>query len=212
MVYVGCMVARIINKTADKILIIGPIYDKIEKLNKIKELSQNYDYIIFNGSLCYPYDDLELVKTRIAKFNEQFNTYKSIYVVSHYDLLLAKLLYDNNKNKEIFKWIMSKPNIVLINFKNQTNMIVTNGGIIKSMTRESLSNDIETTFISKIDNEPWHKKYVGKNGYVVSNNPLTNQKPKFYPFSVQIGNVYNEKVQIYAQEAGPYGLKKTILL
>lgn len=91
-------------------------------------------------------------------------------------------------------------------------MIVTGGGILPSMNRDVLIDNLETSFVSNIDQVPWHKKYTGLIGYVISNNPLTSQKPKFYPFSAQIGNVYSEKVQVYAQEAEVYGLKRTILL
>lgn len=206
------MAARIISKTANKVLVIGPIYDKIEKFSKIQELAPNYDNVIFNGGLCYPFDKLSEVEKRITQFNETFKSYKTIYVINQHDLLCAKYLYDTLQGFNIFKWIMRKPNVVLMKFKNQTNMIVTGGGIIPTMNRESLTDNLETSFVSNIDGKPWHKKYTGLMGYVISNNPLTSQKPKFYPFSIQLGNQYSQNVQVYAQEVEPYGLKRTILL
>lgn len=206
------MVAKIINKNADKILVVGPIYDRIDKLKKIQELCDDYSHVIFNGSLCYPYDDISEVESRIKEMNELLHSHKIIYNASNYDWLCARHLYDNNLRTSVLKWIQSKSNVVMINFKNQTNLIITSGGVIPSMNREIILNNLETSFVSNFGEVPWHKRYTGLMGYVISNNPLTFQKPKFYPYSAQIGNIYSPKVQIYAQEIEPYGLKRTILL
>lgn len=212
MVYAGLMTAKIIFKNANKILVVGPIYDQIDKLNKIEEMLPNYDKVIINGSLCYPYDNLEKVKQRVSRISQLLRSFKVLYNVSQHDLLCAQYLYDNFKDPELLKWITDKPNVIMINFKNQTNLIVTGGGIAPNMSKELLTNSLETSFVSLIDNEPWQKKYVGLMGYVIGNNPLTNQKPKFYPNSAQLGNIYSENVKVYAQEVEPYGLKRTILL
>ena len=206
------MVVKNIHKSANKILVVGPIYDQIDKLNKIEEMLPNYDRIIINGSLCYPFNNLEQVQQRVSRISQLLRSYKIVYNISRHDLLCAQHLYNNSKYPKLLNWILNKPNITTITFQNQTNLIVTGGGITSTMNRDMLYDNLETSFVSNIGQEPWHKKYVGMLGYVISNNPLTNQKPKFYPYSAQIGNIYSENVKVYAQEAEPFGLKRTILL
>jgi len=108
--------------------------------------------------------------------------------------------------------LISKPNVIIINFVSQSSLIVTCGGVLPKMTKSQLSDNLETSFISNIENKPWHKFYGGGYGYIISNNPLTDKEPAFYNYSAQIGNVYSKSCQVYAQEVDQFGLKKTILL
>jgi hypothetical protein len=206
------MTARILKKISNKILVISPIYDKLEKLERVKKFIPFYEYIIFNGSLCFPYDNLNLVEQRIEKMDTFLQNYKVIYNLSHHDLLLSKYLYENSIGSNIQNWLMDKPNVIIIEFKNQTTTIVTGGGVIPSMDRKSLTNNLETSFVSNIEGVPWHQKYNGLYGYIISNNPLTFQKPQFHRYSAQIGNDYGPETEVYAQEVSPFGLKRTILL
>lgn len=203
------MVALTLQNSNHKILIVGAIYDKIDKLKNAISLKDNYDFIIINGNLCYPNDDLNQVRDRVKIMDDYLSSGRIIYNVGQYDLQLMAKLDDNDELKE---WIKNKPNIILINFTNQTSMIVTGGGVSPQMSKPDLYDNLETSFISYIQEEPWHKLYGGGMGYVISNNPLTQKEPQFYHYSAQIGNVYSEMVQIYAQEADQFGLKKTILL
>jgi len=86
------------------------------------------------------------------------------------------------------------------------------GHLIQNMNNLKLENNIETSFISTINGQSWHKSYHGIYGYVVSNSPLTFEKPQFYNYSAQIGNDYGINTNVYAQEIESTGLKKTILL
>lgn len=203
------MVALTLSNSNHKILIIGPIYDKIDKLQRAISLKDNYDLLIFNGNLCYPNDDLNLVKDRIRLMDQHLQTGKIIYNIGQFDLQLMNKLEDNNPLKE---WIKERPNVILINFQNQTSLIITGGGLTPKIVKKDLYDNLELTFVSYIQNESWHKLYGGNLGYVISNNPLTKKEPQFYNYSAQIGNFYDKEVQVYAQEADQFGLKKTILL
>jgi hypothetical protein len=205
----SCLILR---KNLSKVLVIGPIYDKLEKLKRAGNLIENYDLTIFNGSLCYPNDDLDQVEQRIELMNEFLKTGKVVYNLSNYDLELSHLLYEKKQGPKIQYWLQDKPNVVIIEFKNQSNCIITSGGMNPKFNRESLLDNIETSFISNINGVPWHKTYSGLYGYVISNNPLTDKEPQFHSYSAQIGNVYNSETQVYAQEVEPFGLKRTILL
>lgn len=203
------MAALTINNFDGKILIIGPIYDKIDKLEKAISLIPNYDLTIFNGNLCYPNNNTSEVVSRIDKIDSFLKTKKVLYNIGNYDLMLLR----QTDNDYIANWLNSKPNVIIIEFIRGTYLIITSGGITKNMNSiMKLYDNIETSFVSKIDNEPWHSSYRGKLGYVVSNNPLTDEYPKFYDFSAQIGNQYSTNNNVYAQEVDQNGLQNTIFL
>jgi hypothetical protein len=201
------MPAILISKSFKKILIIGPIYDKIDKLSVISDMASNYDCIIFNGGICFPGEE-EQVKKRIDKMKQFIDTYKSIYIAGRTDYLFA----NKTKNKEIYDWINSCSNIGIFEFPTRF-VLVMDGGIPNNIyVRSQLYDNLEVSFVSKIDNKPWHEIYDGSVGYVISNNPLTSGPPQYYNHSMRLGNFYNSNAPIYAQEADEIGLKRIILI
>lgn len=206
------MTACIIKNSNYKFLVIGPIYNQLDKLKNIENKFSTYDMIIFNGNLCYPFDDLSAVKRRIDIMKEYQKSGKVIYNNGSYDYQFHKNLLENQMNIDIQKWIQLNSNVVIIGFDNQTTVIVTAGGITSKMNKTDLIDNLETTFVSEIDGVSWHKMYGGAHGYIISNNPLTKKKPQFYNFSAQIGNLYEENCNVFAQEVTRQGLGQTILL
>jgi hypothetical protein len=207
------MTAHIVSKNVNKVLVVGPVYDKTEKLNRVQNMIPNYDYVIFNGGLCYPNENILEVKQRTNRMDQLIKTGRVIYSADAHDLKLASSLYAADSDPQLLNWILSKPNVVIVNFvKSQTTTIITGGGVGPKMNREVLMDNLETTFISKINGVSWHKIYGGTYGYIISNNPLTLKEPQFYSFSAQIGNSYGPETQVYAQEVEGLGLKRTILL
>jgi len=190
-----------------KVLIVGAIYDKIEKFSIIENIRSQYEFVIFNGGLCFPSDNIAKIANRINKIQELMNN-KTIYLSGRFDLSLLL----NIDNTEISNWILRNSNVAIIKFPKY-NAIVTDGGIPPNINDiKKLYNNIETSFISNIDNKSWHESYNGGLGYVISNNPLTNDFPKYYNYSMQLGNNYGLESNVYAQEIDEVGLKKTILL
>jgi hypothetical protein len=201
------MVALILEKFQKKLLVVGPIYDKIKILQSQQELWDQQELVIFNGNLCYPNDNLDQVEARIEMMEKLLQSGKFIYNVGHQDLLLMKQLEQNNQYSEIVAWIKNKYNVIQINFLNQYNLIITNGGLTSEMKKSDLQNNLETSFVSNIDGQPWHHWYGGKYGYVISNHPLTQEPPRFYNFSLQMGNTYHDKNLTYATQIGQYGVE-----
>jgi hypothetical protein len=199
------MVAFTVKNCQQKVLVVGPIYDKIEKLQKIKEIEHNYQYIIFNGNLLYPYVNTNELEERIKLFDNK----KWLFNVGQFDLLA---LLNRELSSNVSKWINSKPNVIIIEFINKTNLIILGGGVIPKMNKRDLLDSLEVSFVSNFNNEIWHKSYGGGYGYIISNNPLTDKEPAFYNYSMQLGNVFSPDNKVYAQEADQYGLKETILL
>jgi hypothetical protein len=207
------MTAYNLKKNMNKVLVVGPIYDKLDKLNNVINLIDNYDQVIFNGGLCYPDINPLEIKNRLSKMDKLIKSKKVIYNIDAHDLRCAHKYNSLNIDSEIVDWVWSKPNVIIIMFvKQQTTTIVTGGGINPSMNYHTLSDNLETSFISKINGVSWHQLYGGMSGYIISNNPLTFQEPQFHKFSAQIGNAYGHETQVYAQELDGLGLKKTILL
>jgi hypothetical protein len=195
-------------KMSGKILVVGPIYDKIEKLAVVEKMIPQYNTIIFNGGLCYPSDDLSKVSHRISEIQKLMDHHKVIYLAGRSDYLLLETLDD----VLISNWIRMRPNIALVAFPNRT-VLITDGGLPSTVKNsKDLNNNLEVSFISKIKEKPWHQSYNGGLGYVVSNNPLTSEYPQYYSYSMQLGNSYGPESKVYAQEINEMGLKQTILL
>jgi hypothetical protein len=191
----------------ERILVVGPVYDRLDKLEKILNMAPDYGLVIINGNLTFPCDNLDEVQKRID-FIDKHLSKNIIYNMGNYDFnLLIKDIPDKMR-----KWFDYKSNVVMVHFSGQTMLIVTGGGILPTMTKFSIMNNLETSFIANVEGKPWHQSYGGGYGYIISNNPLTDMPPVFYNFSAQIGNHYSTDVQVYAQEVDKYGLKKTILV
>lgn len=186
------------------ILVTSSIYDKIDKLDKVMKLIDNYDYVIINGNVCYPDDGYVL--DRLQQIDNYLANNKIIYVAGQYDY---QLMVTNNA---VYQWIKNKPNVVNVKFMRGTSLIVVNGGIPINMPREALESNLKITFCSKEGGVAWHHKYNGKLGYVISNNPLSNQPPEFFNYSARLGVKFSKNNKIYLQEANENGLQKTFVL
>lgn len=191
-----------------KILVVGPLYDKIEKLSRIEEIALEYDWIIFNGGLCYPATNAKQVKERIDRMREFIGKYKAAYIVGRSDYMAATKFFD----PDIQKWVNGSYNVALADFTSR-GIVILDGGIPESVEkRADLFNNLEISFVTDIDGKTWHDVYNGRVGYVISNNPLSEKHPRYYKHSIQIGNVYGSDNPTYAIEVDEISLKKTILL
>ncbi len=102
------MPSLILRENINKILVVGPIYDNINVFSFIEKNIAHYDYIIINGSLCYPYDNINFVRDRIKQVDKLLLSNKIIYNASNYDYELLATLYANNSDKDIQSWINLK--------------------------------------------------------------------------------------------------------
>jgi hypothetical protein len=197
------MHCKFFEKNVQNVLVIGPIYDKIDKLNKIFDFIKKYDLIVINGNICFPND--EKIQDRIAIVEQLLQTNKVIYNVGNFDY---QCMLTNNIVK---KWIDDKPNVVGVKFVRGTRLIIVSGGLVPNMTWEDLQGNLKISFVSEVDDMPWHLKYNGKLGYVISNNPLKNGPPEFFNYSARIGTK-SENPRVYGQEVNENGLQKTFLI
>jgi hypothetical protein len=185
------MHTKFLTNISGKILVVGPIWGNMEKLDKIKSLANKYDYIIINGNAIQN-GSFE----NYLFMNNFFSLIKnSIYNMGDIEL---KLLYIKDMDL-----LQNKSNIVSITFSNGYKVLITNGGFNNQMK----DSNIESSFI----NYNWHEDYNGKLGYIISNNPILESSPNFYRHSARIGNVHTSS-EVYAQEIDKFGLKQTIVL
>jgi hypothetical protein len=202
------MPAIFLPKISGKILVVGPIYDKIDRLAAIEKMIPQYNLILFNGGLCCPSNDLDQIQLRISKIQDLMDHHRIVYLAGRSDYSILQSL----DNVAITNWINMRPNIAFVAFPTRT-VLVMDGGIPSTVkTINELHNNMEISFLSKIKDKPWHAAYNGGLGYVISNNPLTDQPPQYYSYSMQLGNTYGPENKLYAQEINEVGLKQTILL
>lgn len=196
-----------------KLLVIGPIYDQVHKVANHPDWFDQHDLVIFNGNICYPNNDLSQIRDRIEIMNKYLMKSRVIYNLGDQDLILMKRLWETGEAPDIHAWIQNQSNAVIINFaKSQSHLIVTAGGVTPEMSRSDLQDNLEISFVSYLGGRPWHAVYGGGAGYVIANNPLSDQKPRFYPFSLQIGTNYNPQTTVYAVQAHSLGIGEIFYL
>lgn len=188
-----------------KILVISPICDQIDKLDKIKEFGDEY-VTIFTGEICYPWDDIGKVQKRVDAIDNYLKAYSSFYVLGDGDLTFKTKNKFNSNN--LNKWIDSQNLGINVMFRNHTSLTVVHGGIpLSAESWNDITSNMELAFVRNINNKPWHQNYNGKFGYVISAHP-TSDEVKHYNFSSSI----DVKGQVLAQEFDENGLQRTILL
>lgn len=195
------MTATTLHNFSGQLLIVGPLYNNLEKLSQVEDLANQYDHVIINSGLLFP--SMNQVEERIARIQETLEDSKITYLIGRQDLTLWSQL---EAQSETAKWIINRPNVAIVKWEAGYQVIVVDGGLTnKVSTLDDLTDNLETSFV--ID---WHQQYNGKMGFVVSNKPLTTVKPKPYRFSLQIGNLPN--CSTYGIVLDQYGLNRTISL
>src|SRR5271163_997978 len=179
------MTALTLPQSLQNILVVGTIYNKLNKLDKIESLLPQYDWIVFNDSISFTDNNISSVVSQIKRMDQLLASGKVVYNVGNMDLTLAnKMDIWDPDQLTIAEWIQNKPNVVMIDFDGSFQVVILSGGIPSHIThREQLEDNIEVSFAT----HP-HEIYSGGLGYVICNGPLTPWAPKFYRYSVQIDN------------------------
>lgn len=195
------MVALTLPQTVRNVLIVGPINNKLDKLDAIEKLLPEFDWVVINGILSLDDYILSIDEQTLNRLDQLISTKKVVCNMSAPDLLVA-----NRDSSDTEQWIRSKPNVVLINFGGSFQCIVVHGGIPSHITSlDQLEDNLEVSFAP----HP-HETYSGGLGYVIANTPVTKWAPKFYRYSAQLGN--SVEGQVYAFKIDRNGIRRTILL
>lgn len=197
------------NINEERILIIGPIYDRTEKLFALNLLCKPNDILVFLGDVCYPYKNTAEVVKRLNELTTFFEGKKSYYVLGDHDLVFKSQVASSNA--DAYDWLDYKMLGVRFTFKNNTNLLVIHGGILpKHKKMSDLDDDPEISFVTETgDKKNWHKIYNGRFGYVVSSHPPTKDNQiKTYKYSTSI----DTKDVLAVQEFTKTGLGQTFYL
>ena len=201
------MTLGILPSSIQTLLVVGPIYNKIDKLQTIEKLLPQYDWVIFNDSIASLNNDTDHILLFMEKIDKLSDSGKMTYIKGSQDygfIHSANLL--DSASLKIESWLRTKPNVVMADFKGQYQLIVTSGGIPPHLNNlNMLEDNIEISFAP----HP-HQTYTGGLGYVICNSPLTKWAPKYYRYSVQLGNT--KEGRVYALNINSHGIRRTILV
>ena len=194
-------------KSLHNLLVVGPIYNKLSKLDELEKMLPNYDWIVINDSCATDQDNFPSIEMSIKRREKLLSTGKIVITVSRKDLVYAgSLNLSDSQQSKIESWFRAQPNIVLANFGESFRCLIVNGGIPSHISNiDELTNNIEISFAQ----HP-HEKYSGGLGYVISNTPITQWAPRFYAYSAQIANTIDG--QVYAFHIDRNGIQRTILI
>lgn len=194
-------------KSVQNLLVVGPIYNKFGKLKEVEKLLPEFDWVVFNDGITFNYTNLRGARQHMEMMDELLATGKVIYNVGSIDLTLAnKMDILQSDQLWIENWIRTKSNVVVGDFNGSYRVIIVSGGIPSGITKlEQLENNTEVSFVP----HP-HETYSGGLGYVITNSPLTDLVPRYYRFSVQIGNT--PEGRIYGLKVNRNGIYRTILV
>ena len=172
------------------IFIIESLKNKITDLELFFEREKDAIFIV-NGGACFSNEEKE-VKFRIDKILDWKKKYKLFYNKDYLDLIYLNQLKKELNFSTNYEWIDQQKAYTKIDFTNQTSIMVISGGF-----NNNLNNDIELCFTDIIENIPWHKYYDGQLGFIISNNPKSNQEePIIWDYSCSIGISNPDKIII----------------
>src|SRR5271154_4309866 len=160
------MTALTLPQSLENLLVVGPIYNKLDKLDEIEKLLPQYDWIVFNDNISFTDNNLLTTLSQIRRMDQLLASGKVVYNVGNMDLAMANQMdiWDPDQ-LTIAEWIQNKPNVVIADFDGSFQAVVLSGGIPSHITdREQLIDNIEVSFAI----HP-HETYSGGLGYVICN-------------------------------------------
>lgn len=205
------MKTRNVQLNSQRLLVVGPIYNRTDKLFLLDKLCKPDDRIVFLGDVSLPYKSKSEVTKRIQEIQAFSESHKSFYVLGDEDLLFMKDSYVSHA--DAYDWFNQQSITIRFTYKNNSNVMVVHGGIpTKNKTLESLDNDLELIFESKSSNakKKWHKTYDGRFGYVVSSHPpVQSDKAEIHNHSMSLDSQCHTKEVLLVQEVNDKGLGET---
>jgi hypothetical protein len=200
----------------ERLLIVGPLYDRLEKLTSLKQICQPNDILVFLGDTCYPYKNTTEVVKRLNELTTFFEGKTSYYLLGEKDLLFKSQI--KTAHSDAYDWLHYKLLGVRFIYNNQSSVLMIHGGILpKHRKLSDLNNDPEVSFITETGEEiNWHKKYDGRFGYVISSHPASKEaegaKVGHYKYSSSLDTLCYESGILAVQEFTCKGLGQTFYL
>lgn len=192
-----------------ELFIVGPIYNKIDKLPLIEKFAEGRT-IIFLGDISYPNESYGKTSERIGQLRSFCDERRALYVIGDKDLVYMKRIV--NSHADTYDWLGQQKKVFRFSFANNTNLVVVHGGILPThKTWQEIQTDPEAVFLNKIDGKPWQESYDGRFGYVISSHPTTKEV-KFYNNCLSLDTECFESDKLATQVFGPNGAGETFYL
>lgn len=195
------------NKT---LMVVGPLYNKLDKLSALENLLDDSKVLVFLGDTCFPYEKHSDIAPRIDKIKSFMESKDAHYILGDKDLIyMEKTFNSTNYNS----WLSFQHTAIRFMFDNQVSVMVLHGGILPQHTTwDEVSGDLEIAFISNFKqiNKPWHTSYNGRFGYILSSHPANKNKDiEKYTHSISLDTDAYETDKVAVQEYSKNGLGKT---
>lgn len=196
------------------LLVVGPLYNKLEKLYAIGPLVKDNSIVVLLGDICFPYEKYSEVPSRIEQVKLFMEGKDAHYVLGDKDLVYMQKTFATHADTH--DWLAVQPLAVRFVFENQTSALVTHGGILpRHTTWGEISDDLEIAFITNVPtiNKPWHRVYNGRFGYVLSSHPATKENEAVkYEHSISLDTNAHETDKVVVQEFTEKGLGETFYI
>lgn len=196
------------------LLVVGPLYDKLDKLYALNTLITKDHIVVFLGDICYPYKTYSDVPSRINIIKTFLENKDAHYVLGDKDLVYMQKTFASNADTS--DWLALQPTAIRFMFENQTSALVVHGGILpRHTTWREITDDLEISFINNIPtiNKPWHKIYNGRFGYVLSSHPASKDKlVEKHNNSISLDTEAYETDKVAVQEFNEKGLGQTFYI
>lgn len=205
------MQIRNIQLKNQRLLIVGPIYNRTDKLAALEKFYNPGDILVFIGDIAYPYKYFSDVTKRIHELQGFAEGKKFFYILGDKDLLFMKQTYTSHA--DTYDWFNQQTIAIRFTFENNSSVLVLHGGIMmKHKILEELNGDLELSFVNNLPDSKknWHKNYDGRFGYVVSSHPANKKnKPEMYNYSSSLDTNCHESNILVVQELNDKGVVET---
>src|SRR5271154_4036970 len=115
-------------QSLQNLLVVGPIYNKLDKLDEIEKLLPQYDWIVFNDNISFTDSNISSVVSQIKRMDRLLASGKVVYNVGNMDLTMAnKMDIWDPDQLTIAEWIRNKPNVVIADFDGSFQAVVLSG-------------------------------------------------------------------------------------
>lgn len=205
------MVGKTLEIGSQELLVIGPLYNKIDKLDLLEEVAKD-KLVVLLGDISYPYNTFNDVSDRLKKIRSFIAGKRCFYILGDKDLIFMKKIFSSNA--DTYDWLSLQRKALRFSFSNNTNLLVVHGGVLPTHTTwNDVQDDYESAFVSTLVDTgvSWHTQYDGRFGYVLSSHGnFGDSEIKFYNHSAALDTECYKTDKLAVQIFGPNGLGKTL--
>jgi hypothetical protein len=196
------------------LLVVSPLYNKMDKLYPLNNLITEKHIVIFLGDICFPFERYSDIPQRVNAMTLFMEGKNCFYIIGDKDFTYMKKAL--NTHADACDWLGAQHLAVRFTFENNTSALIVHGGVLpKHTTWSEVNNDIEVSFIADLPEvkKPWHCAYNGRFGYILSaHTALEDNLKQKYKHSISLDTKAFESNIIAVQEFSANGVGETIYI